>query len=87
MVMACGPRNWPAPDDRPVLVLTLIFGGIFLGVKAYEWNEVRAAPRAGPSFHLDGVPQRSCPVIFSLYFAMTGLHAAHMVIGVGLLSW
>ena len=21
------------------LVLTLIFGGVFLGVKAYEWNE------------------------------------------------
>ncbi|MCL2659944.1 MAG: cytochrome c oxidase subunit 3, partial [Acidobacteriaceae bacterium] len=26
-------------------------------------------------------------VFFSLYFAMTGLHALHMIIGIGLLAW
>ena len=26
-------------------------------------------------------------MFFSLYFAMTGLHAAHMIIGIGLMSW
>ena len=71
------------------LVLTLIFGGIFLGVKAYEWNEKFEQHHVpGPSFHLDGVPQQGhAQLFFSLYFAMTGLHAAHMVIGVGLISW
>jgi cytochrome c oxidase subunit 3 len=71
------------------LVLTLIFGGIFLGVKAYEWNEKFEQHHVpGPSFHLDGVPQQGhAQLFFSLYFAMTGLHALHMVIGVGLLSW
>jgi cytochrome c oxidase subunit 3 len=71
------------------LVLTLIFGGIFLGVKAYEWNEKFEQHHVpGPSFHLDGVPQQGhAQLFFSLYFAMTGLHALHMVVGVGLLSW
>ena len=71
------------------LVLTLIFGGVFLGVKAYEWNEKFEQHHVpGPSFHLDGVPQQGhAQLFFSLYFAMTGLHALHMVIGVGILSW
>jgi len=71
------------------LVLTLIFGGIFLGVKAYEWNEKFEQHHVpGPSFHLDGVPQQGhAQLFFSLYFAMTGLHALHMVVGVGIISW
>ena len=71
------------------LVLTLIFGGIFLGVKAYEWNEKFEQHHVpGPSFHMEGVPQQGhAQLFFSLYFAMTGLHALHMVIGVGIISW
>src|SRR5438477_481330 len=41
------------------------------------------------AFHLEGVApgdQGHAQLFFSLYFAMTGLHALHMVIGVGMLS-
>jgi cytochrome c oxidase subunit 3 len=73
------------------LILTLILGGVFLGVKAYEWNEKFVEHHIpGPTFHLEGVPQEMqghAQLFFSLYFAMTGLHALHMVIGVGLLSF
>jgi cytochrome c oxidase subunit 3 len=73
------------------LILTLILGGIFLGVKAYEWNEKYVEHHIpGPSFHLDGVPpdmQGHAQLFFSLYFAMTGLHALHMVVGAGLLTF
>ena len=31
--------------------------------------------------------QRHAQIYFSLYFAMTGMHALHMVIGLGLLGW
>ena len=72
------------------LILTLIFGGIFLGVKAYEWNEkfVEHHIPGQPEFHLEGVSQQEqghAQLFFSIYFAMTGLHALHMVIGVGIL--
>jgi cytochrome c oxidase subunit 3 len=46
----------------------------------------------GPSFHYPCPPGEPChpeqaEVFFSLYFCMTGLHALHMVVGVGLLSY
>jgi cytochrome c oxidase subunit 3 len=73
------------------LILTLILGGVFLVVKAYEWNEKYVEHHIpGPTFHLEGVPidqQGHAQLFFSLYFAMTGLHALHMVIGAGLLGF
>jgi cytochrome c oxidase subunit 3 len=72
------------------LILTLFFGGVFLGVKAYEWNEKFEEHHipGQAAFHLDGVKpyqQGHAQLFFSIYFAMTGLHALHMVIGVGIL--
>ncbi len=71
------------------LILTLILGLAFLGVKAYEWNEKFEEHHVpGPSFHLEGVDlQGPAQLFFSLYFAMTGLHALHMVVGVEVLTW
>ena len=31
--------------------------------------------------------QRHAQIFFSLYFAMTGMHALHMIVGFGLLTW
>jgi cytochrome c oxidase subunit 3 len=72
------------------LILTLLLGGVFLGVKAYEWNEKFEEHHIPGQalFHLEGVPaggQGHAQLFFSMYFAMTGLHALHMVIGAGLL--
>jgi cytochrome c oxidase subunit III len=71
------------------LILTLILGFIFLGVKAYEWNEKFVEHHVpGPGFHFAGIAQQGpAQLFFSLYFAMTGLHALHMVVGVGILTW
>jgi cytochrome c oxidase subunit 3 len=72
------------------LILTLIFGSVFLGLKGYEWYdhwEKHEVP--GPAFHFDepNVPAPNAELFFGFYFAMTGLHALHMVIGAGLLIW
>jgi cytochrome c oxidase subunit III len=73
------------------LILTLVLGGVFLGVKAFEWKEKFDEHHIpGPTFHLDGISpseQGHAQLFFSLYFAMTGLHALHMVIGAGLLLY
>jgi cytochrome c oxidase subunit 3 len=69
------------------LILTLILGGVFLGVKAYEYHdkwEHHEIP--GPHFECDGcVDAQHTQLFFSLYFGMTGLHASHMIIGAGIL--
>ena len=72
------------------LILTLLFGGIILGVKAVEWKEKFDEHHipGQAAFHLEGLQQADqghAQLFFSLYFAMTGLHALHMVIGAGIL--
>ena len=65
------------------LVLTLMLGGIFLGVKAYEYHD-KWVHHEVPGYHFDceGCDDAGhAPLFFSLYFGMTGLHATHMLVG------
>lgn len=65
---------------------TLLLGGLFLGVKVFEYHEKWAHHLIpGKSFYLAEYPGAGSQLFFSFYFAMTGLHALHMIIGAGLL--
>jgi cytochrome c oxidase subunit 3 len=69
------------------LVATMLLGGAFLGIKAIEYTDhIHHHLFPGPGFHYP-VPAdaRAAEMFFSLYFAMTGLHALHMIVGIGLL--
>lgn len=68
------------------VILTMVLGAAFLGVKAYEYHHKwieHLVP--GPSFAFEGAALGSAQIFFVLYFAMTGLHALHMVIGFGVM--
>jgi len=71
------------------LLLTMLLGTVFLGIKAIEYSdkfEHHLVP--GPNFLFEDIRYaRRAQIFFSLYFAMTGMHALHMVIGLGLLTW
>lgn len=72
------------------LALTLLFGLGFLGIKAVEYAdkfEHHLVPGPGFEFHDEGADPRHAEMFFNLYFGMTGLHAAHMVVGAGLVFW
>ncbi len=72
------------------LILTLILGGVFLGVKAVEYShKYHEHLIPGPSFESGGPAAEAggAELFFSFYFAMTGMHALHMVVGFGLLIW
>ena len=69
------------------LILTILLGAVFLGIKAVEYHEKFVNHHVpGPSFHFEGPDAANAQLFFSLYFAMTGLHALHMVIGMVLLA-
>jgi cytochrome c oxidase subunit 3 len=70
-----------------LLILTLSLGCVFLGLKAVEYHEKWVDHHIpGPGFHYeDARYARQAQILFYLYFAMTGLHALHMVVGGGLL--
>ena len=85
---------WAAQTGRrkqlvAFLILTLVLGGIFLGVKYVEYSskfEHHLVP--GYNFELPGNPEAHHIELFmALYFAMTGMHAFHMVVGAGILLW
>lgn len=80
------------------LVLTILLGFGFLGIKADEYAEkfeLHHVP--GPSFqfenmHVPGHPDQMAnaqhaEIYFALYFIMTGLHALHMIVGIGIFGW
>jgi cytochrome c oxidase subunit 3 len=98
LTMALGVRA--AQTGKPklmvvLLLITILFGFGFLGIKGIEYHEHWVNHEfPGPNFHFDtgdAAHPASDPVhteiYFSLYWAMTGLHALHMVIGIGLVSW
>jgi len=80
-----------------LLLTTIIFGFAFLGIKGIEWyDKYKEHHIPGTSFSADDlvrdypqihIDQSHEQLYFSLYFAMTGLHALHMVIGVGIFAF
>ena len=99
LTMALSVRSAQTGNRRALvffLIATMILGGAFLGVKAYEYNQ-KFVEHIVPS--LDWAPEgevlaRLAPgglqhaeLYFFFYFAMTGLHAMHMIVGMGLLLW
>jgi cytochrome c oxidase subunit III len=70
------------------LLLTMLLGTVFLGIKFYEYYQKFVEHLIpGPSFRFEEALAGPAKIFFSLYFAMTGLHAVHMIIGLGLLTW
>jgi cytochrome c oxidase subunit 3 len=99
LTMVLAVRSAQVGNRRGIIVFllaTLLLGGIFLGVKAYEYDQ-KFVEHVVPS--LDWGPEgealaRLAPggldhaqIYFFFYFAMTGLHAIHMIIGMGFLLW
>ncbi|HEX5759259.1 MAG TPA: cytochrome c oxidase subunit 3 family protein [Thermoanaerobaculia bacterium] len=69
------------------LLATMVLGGVFLGIKAYEYGhkfEDHLVP--GRDFRWEGPHARQVEIFYSLYFGMTGLHAVHMIVGIGVLA-
>lgn len=83
------------------LGLTILFGSAFLAVKGYEWHheyETGLVPGATFGKTPDGEPAKAIDpsitpekvkgmqMFFVFYFIITGLHALHMIVGLGVLG-
>ena len=69
------------------LVGTMILGLTFLVVKFFEYKHKYDHHHIpGPNFVFEGPWENQVEIFMALYFAMTGLHALHMLIGFGILS-
>lgn len=64
------------------LTLTWLGALGFMVIKYFEYSskiEHHLVP--GPNFAMEGMPNRGAELFFSLYFAMTGLHGFHVLVG------
>ncbi|MBV9701276.1 MAG: cytochrome c oxidase subunit 3, partial [Methylobacteriaceae bacterium] len=65
------------------LLATVALGLAFLVVKAFEYSgDIGDGLFPGPGFRL-GPPQTQ--IFWSLYWIMTGVHALHLIVGIGVL--
>jgi cytochrome c oxidase subunit 3 len=93
---------WAAQTARRTLLLvslalTMLLGLTFLGIKGIEYKQKfgeHHVPGVSFDFHetVPGHPRQyanpqHAQIFFSLYFVMTGLHALHMIIGLGIFLW
>ena len=92
------------------LIVTMVFGAGFLGIKAVEYHEKyvdnlipgRLIPSRpfNPAVNQEGAPHdehkltliagaavKQVELFYWIYFAMTGMHALHMIIGLGIMSF
>lgn len=71
------------------LLLTIVFGTAFLVIKGFEYH-AKWVEHLVPGFGFRYEPTyytQHAQILFFLYFCMTGMHALHMIIGFGLLSY
>lgn len=84
---------WAAQQGRRrllvwFLVLTIALGAVFLGIKVVEYTQ-KYEHGLVPGKFFTYQAETSAPhveLFYGFYFVMTGMHALHMIIGIGILA-
>jgi cytochrome c oxidase subunit 3 len=88
--MALAVRGAQLGNRRTVVLflsLTMLLGAIFLGIKFTEYYAKFVEHLVpGSGFRYAAGAAHAAEIFFSFYFALTGMHALHMLIGLGLLT-
>jgi cytochrome c oxidase subunit III len=68
-----------------LLLITALLGAVFLAIKGIEYHEDWTKGLfPGDGFHWSGSNSPHVQLFFLLYFIMTGFHALHLLVGIGL---
>ncbi len=91
LTMALGVHSAQTNKTKALVNWMLATGGLglaFLVIKYFEYSakfQHHLVP--GPGFQFEAPIGARAEMFFSLYFAMTGMHALHMIVGIGILAW
>jgi len=68
------------------ILATIVLASVFLGIKTSEYYH-KYEEHLIPSRHFEfsGPNANHAQMFFSFYFVMTGMHALHMVVGIGIM--
>ena len=100
LTMALGVRAAQQGKKNGIIgwiIATMFLGSIFLGVKYIEYSdkyEHHLVPTSSFYYTPDethpmpeGVTHGQMKIFYSFYFVMTGMHALHMIIGIGIMVY
>ena len=69
------------------LTLTLMLAATFLVIKYFEYShKIHLGQLPGKYYTFTGVEGTNPHIFFSMYFAMTGLHGIHVLVGMGVIA-
>jgi cytochrome c oxidase subunit III len=88
LAIRCAQTGKPKGQIIFWLILTMFLGALFLGLKLrFEWyHDYIEGIVPGVSWHYNGPYAPGVELFMCFYFFMTGLHALHMVVGLGILT-
>ncbi|MBD3274384.1 MAG: cytochrome c oxidase subunit 3 family protein [Candidatus Marinimicrobia bacterium] len=70
------------------LAATLFLAGVFLVIKYFEYShKIHLGQLPGQLYSYTGIEGTNPHIFFSVYFTMTGLHAIHVIAGMGAITW
>lgn len=70
------------------LLATLTLAGTFLVIKYFEYaHKFHEGQLPGKFYTFQGIEGSNPHMFFSVYFAMTGLHGIHVLLGMFVISW
>ena len=91
VTMALAIRSMQLGNRRATLynlaaTISLAFG--FLIIKYFEYShKFHVGQLPGKFYTFEGIEGTNPHVFFSVYFAMTGLHGFHVLVGIGVIGW
>jgi cytochrome c oxidase subunit 3 len=89
LTMALAVRGGQKGDRRAqvlFLLATILLGAAFLAIKFTEYaHKAHTGLYPGGGFRYEGFAPAQAEIFFGFYFVMTGFHALHMLVGIGIL--
>ncbi len=71
-----------------MLLCTFLLAGTFMVIKYFEYtHKIHVGQLPGKYYFFQGIDANNPHIFFSIYFAMTGLHGLHVMIGMGVIAW
>lgn len=71
-----------------LVTLAIVLGVGFLVIKGWEYYEhYKEGALPGEYYHFAELPRQGASLFYTLYFLLTGLHAIHMLVALGILGW
>jgi len=91
LTMALAIRSLQIDKPNPAIlymIATVMLAGTFMVIKYFEYtHKFHEGQLPGRYYTFEGVNANNPHVFFSIYFAMTGLHGLHVLIGMCIITW